>query len=71
MGWRQRGIREGQRRIPLFLQTLIFPCGRGINRFLRRRDEYDIAIGSREATGAVRYDEPAFRHFTGGYSTRW
>ncbi len=26
---------------------------------------YDIAIGSREAKGAVRYNEPAFRHFTG------
>lgn len=27
--------------------------------------EYDVAIGSREAKGAVRYDEPEFRHFTG------
>ncbi len=25
----------------------------------------DIAIGSREAIGAVRYDEPYYRHFTG------
>ena len=27
--------------------------------------EYDIAIGSREAPGAVRYDEPQYRHFIG------
>jgi glycosyltransferase involved in cell wall biosynthesis len=26
---------------------------------------YDIAIGSREAPGAVRYDEPSYRHFIG------
>lgn len=29
------------------------------------RSGYSIAIGSREAKGSVRYDEPAFRHFTG------
>ena len=26
---------------------------------------YDVAIGSREAPGAVRYNEPAYRHFMG------
>lgn len=26
---------------------------------------FDLAIGSREATGAVRYDEPAYRHWGG------
>lgn len=26
---------------------------------------YDVAIGSREAPGAVRYDEPAYRHLMG------
>ena len=37
-----------------------------INRFLPpAMDSMDIAIGSREAEGAVRYDEPAFRHLTG------
>ncbi len=37
-----------------------------INRFLPPAvGSIDIAIGSREAAGAVRYDEPAFRHFTG------
>lgn len=28
-------------------------------------EPYDVAIGSREVKGAVRYNEPAFRHFTG------
>ncbi|MCC6146548.1 MAG: glycosyltransferase family 2 protein [Anaerolineaceae bacterium] len=37
-----------------------------INRFLPPAlDGVDVVIGSREAEGAVRYDEPAFRHFTG------
>ena len=37
-----------------------------INNFLPPvRSDYDVAIGSREAKGAVRYNEPAFRHFTG------
>ena len=37
-----------------------------INHFLPPvLSDYDVAIGSREAKGAVRYDEPFFRHFTG------
>jgi glycosyltransferase involved in cell wall biosynthesis len=28
-------------------------------------DGYDVAIGSREAPGAVRYNEPQYRHFMG------
>lgn len=28
-------------------------------------DNYDVAIGSREAEGAVRYDEPEYRHMMG------
>lgn len=27
--------------------------------------DYDVAIGSREATGAVRFNEPEYRHFMG------
>ena len=27
--------------------------------------QYDVAIGSREAPGAVRYNEPSYRHFMG------
>ena len=37
-----------------------------INRFLSPQlTEFDIAIGSREAAGAVRYNEPEFRHVGG------
>ena len=37
-----------------------------VNKFLPPAlDGYDIAIGSREAPGAIRYNEPYYRHFTG------
>jgi glycosyltransferase involved in cell wall biosynthesis len=37
-----------------------------VNRFLPPSiGNFDIAIGSREAAGAIRYDEPAYRHFGG------
>jgi len=37
-----------------------------INRFLPPElDNFDIAIASREVPGAVRYNEPYFRHFVG------
>jgi len=37
-----------------------------VNRFLPPiLKDVDIAIGSREAPGAVRYDEPEYRHFVG------
>jgi dolichyl-phosphate beta-glucosyltransferase len=37
-----------------------------INKFLPPQAEsYDVAIGSREAPGAVRYDEPEYRHLMG------
>ncbi len=36
-----------------------------LNRFLPPLCDCDIAIASREAVGAVRYNEPFYRHFTG------
>ncbi|HTX92342.1 MAG TPA: dolichyl-phosphate beta-glucosyltransferase [Anaerolineales bacterium] len=36
-----------------------------INRFLPPACTSDIAIASREASGSVRYNEPAYRHLTG------
>jgi len=36
-----------------------------INRFLPPACESDVVIASREAHGAVRYDEPYYRHLTG------
>lgn len=42
-----------------------------INRFLPPAlDGFDVAIASREAPGAVRYNEPFYRHFVGrGFNT--
>ena len=38
----------------------------GVNKFLPpERSGFDIAIGSREVQGAVRYDEPLYRHSGG------
>ncbi len=36
-----------------------------ISRFIPPAVDVPVAIGSREAPGAVRYNEPAYRHFTG------
>ncbi len=36
-----------------------------VNRFLPPAVDVPIAIASREAPGAIRYDEPAYRHITG------
>lgn len=36
-----------------------------VNRFLPPAVDAPIAIASREAPGAIRYDEPAYRHVTG------
>ena len=37
-----------------------------VNQFLPPKlDQYDIAIASREGVGAVRYNEPGYRHFVG------
>jgi len=42
-----------------------------INQFLPYlRDGWDVVIGSREAPGAHRFDEPPFRHFMGRVFTR-
>ena len=42
-----------------------------VNRFLPPAlNDFDIAIGSREIQGAVRYNEPSYRHLLGrGYNT--
>jgi hypothetical protein len=36
-----------------------------VRRFIPPNLDKDIVIASREVEGAVRYDEPEFRHFTG------
>jgi dolichyl-phosphate beta-glucosyltransferase len=42
-----------------------------INRFLPPACTCDITIASREASGAVRYNEPGFRHVTGRVFNIW
>ena len=62
----QRGVQEAN-------GTYVFLCDADLSmpiaelsKFIPPQlTEVDIAIGSREAPGAVRYDEPAYRHFTG------
>ena len=36
-----------------------------VRRFIPLNLETDIVIASREVEGAIRYDEPSYRHFTG------
>ena len=62
----QRGVREAK-------GDYIFMCDADlsmpideISKFLPPQlKDVDIAIGSREAPGSIRYDEPIYRHFTG------
>lgn len=62
----KRGILEAKGEYRFFADADFSMPIDEINRFLPPAIEnVDIAIGSREAPGAVRYDEPAFRHFTG------
>jgi hypothetical protein len=49
---------------------LSMPIGE-VNRFLPPElTDFEIAIASREAPGAVRYDEPSYRHL-GGRAVNW
>jgi dolichyl-phosphate beta-glucosyltransferase len=44
---------------------LSMPIGE-VNKFLPPQlEDYDVAMASREVEGAVRYDEPAYRHLMG------
>ena len=62
----QRGVREAA-------GTYVFLCDADlsmpieeVSKFIPPRlENVDIAIASREAPGAVRYNEPAYRHITG------
>jgi glycosyltransferase involved in cell wall biosynthesis len=62
----QRGMLEAGGGFRFFADVdLSMPISE-VNRFLPPAlTDTDIAIGSREAPGAMRYNEPAFRHFTG------
>ena len=62
----QRGVAEATGEFLFMCDADLSMPVREINKFLPPQlQEVDIAIGSREAPGAVRYDEPYYRHFTG------
>ena len=62
----QRGMLEARGQYRLMCDAdLSMPIGE-VTKFLSRDiAEFDIAIASREAPGAVRYDEPRYRHLGG------
>jgi dolichyl-phosphate beta-glucosyltransferase len=61
----RRGMLEAQGEYRLIADAdLSMPVDQ-INRFLPPRSNADITIASREASGAVRYHEPYYRHLTG------
>jgi dolichyl-phosphate beta-glucosyltransferase len=61
----RRGVMEARGEYRFLADAdLSMPVGE-INRFLPPACSCDIAIASREAPGAIRYNEPAYRHLTG------
>jgi dolichyl-phosphate beta-glucosyltransferase len=61
----RRGVLEARGEYRFIADTdFSMPAGE-IHRFLPPESSGDIVIASREASGAVRYDEPPYRHLTG------
>jgi glycosyltransferase involved in cell wall biosynthesis len=61
----RRGVLEAQGEYRFLADADFSMPVEEINRFLPPASSCDIAIASREAPGAIRYDEPAYRHLTG------
>lgn len=62
----QRGMLEARGEYRFFCDVDLSMPINEVNRFIPPMlDHVDIAIASREAPGAVRYHEPAYRHFVG------
>lgn len=62
----QRGVKEAHGEYLFFCDADLSMPVEEIGKFLPPQlDHFDIAIASREAPGAVRYDEPYYRHLTG------
>ncbi len=62
----RRGMLEARGKYRMFADVDFSMPIEEVNHFLPPAiDSYDVAIGSREVPGAVRYNEPARRHFTG------
>ena len=61
-----RGVREAQGEYVFICDADLSMPVEEINKFLPPTlTDFDIAIGSREAPGSVRYKEPYYRHLTG------
>ena len=61
-----RGVREAQGEYVFICDADLSMPIKEINKFLPPAlTDFDIAIGSREAPGSVRYNEPYYRHLTG------
>ena len=67
----RRGVLEAQGSYRLIADADFSMPVDQINRFLPPASTSDIAIASREAAGAKRYGEPAFRHLTGRIYNFW
>jgi dolichyl-phosphate beta-glucosyltransferase len=61
----RRGILEAHGEYRFVADTDFSMPVEEINRFLPPACSSDIAIASREAPGAIRYNEPSYRHLTG------
>ena len=61
----RRGVLEGRGTYRFIADTDFSMPVAEINRFLPPACDCQVAIASREAPGAVRYDEPLFRHVSG------
>ena len=62
----QRGVREASGKYVFICDADLSMPVEEISKFLPPvLQDFDIAIGSREAPGAVRYDEPYYRHLAG------
>ena len=61
----RRGMLESEGEYRIFCDAdLSMPIAE-ISRFIPPNLDTDIVIASREVKGAIRYDEPSYRHFTG------
>lgn len=61
----RRGMKEARGEFRFICDADLSMPIEELNRFLPPACDCDISIASREAAGAVRYGEPAYRHLTG------
>ena len=61
----QRGMLEATGEYRIFCDADLSMPIEEIRRFIPPNLDADIVIASREVEGAIRYDEPEYRHFTG------